>query len=413
MDTVRECEPEPDLSIVGFVGGALFGVREEPEARGRCTGLMKAVIMAGGKGTRLQPLTSNQPKPMIPIVNTPCMEHIVRLLKRYGFEDILVTLEFMPEVIREYFGDGSEWGVKIDYSVEEEPLGTAGSVKYIEDRLTERFVVVSGDALTDVDLEKAVALHEERGAEVTLVLKKVDDPSEFGIVVVEDDGRVSDFLEKPDEEEVFSYTANTGIYIVEPEVLRDIPEGQEYDWSKQQFPKMLEEGRPIYGYVMEGYWEDIGNIEQYMSAQRDVLDGKVRGVRPPGEEVRKGVYIGDGVQVNEEYLEGPVVLGEGVWIADGARVGPYSVLAPNVSVKVGASIKESTVAHGTSIGEGAGLDGALLGRSCTVGDYARLLEGSALGDEVEVGQGATVAAGVSVYPKESIERGAAVTENIY
>jgi mannose-1-phosphate guanylyltransferase / phosphomannomutase len=413
MDTVRECEPEPDLSIVGFVGGALFGVREEPEARGRYTVLMKAVIMAGGKGTRLQPLTSNQPKPMIPIVNTPCMEHIVRLLKRYGFEDILVTLEFMPEVIREYFGDGSEWGVKIDYSVEEEPLGTAGSVKYIEDRLTERFVVVSGDALTDVDLEKAVALHEERGAEVTLVLKKVDDPSEFGIVVVEDDGRVSDFLEKPDEEEVFSYTANTGIYIVEPEVLRDIPEGQEYDWSKQQFPKMLEEGRPIYGYVMEGYWEDIGNIEQYMSAQRDVLDGKVRGVRPPGEEVRKGVYIGDGVQVNEEYLEGPVVLGEGVWIADGAHVGPYSILAPNVSVKVAASIKESTVAHGTSIGEGAGLDGALLGRSCTVGDYARLLEGSALGDEVEVGQGATVAAGVSVYPKESIERGAAVTENIY
>src|SRR5215212_1595394 len=188
MDTVRECEPEPELSIVGFVGGALFRVREEPKARGRCAGLMKAVIMAGGKGTRLQPLTSNQPKPMIPIVNTPCMEHIVRLLKRYGFEDILVTLEFMPEVIREYFGDGSEWGAKIDYSVEEEPLGTAGSVKYIEDRLTERFVVVSGDALTDVDLEKAVALHEERGAEVTLVLKKVDDPSEFGIVVVEDDG---------------------------------------------------------------------------------------------------------------------------------------------------------------------------------------------------------------------------------
>jgi mannose-1-phosphate guanylyltransferase/phosphomannomutase len=373
---------------------------------------MKAVIMAGGKGTRLQPLTSNQPKPMIPIVNTPCMEHIVRLLKRYGFEDILVTLEFMPEVIREYFGDGSEWGVKIDYSVEEEPLGTAGSVKYIEDRLTERFVVVSGDALTDVDLEKAVALHEERGAEVTLVLKRVDDPSEFGIVVVEDDGRVSDFLEKPDEEEVFSYTANTGIYIVEPEVLQDIPEGQEYDWSKEQFPKMLEEGRPIYGYVAEGYWEDIGNIEQYMGAQRDVLDGKVRGVRPPGEEVRKGVYIGDGVQVNEEYLEGPVVLGDGVWIADGARVGPYSVLAPNVSVGAGASIKESTVAEGASIGEGAGLDGALIGRSCTVGDYARILEGSALGDEVEVGQGATVASGVSVYPKESIERGAAVTEDI-
>src|SRR4051795_10592238 len=144
---------------------------------------MKAVIMAGGKGTRLRPLTSNQPKPMIPIVNTPCMEHIVRLLRRHGFDDVLVTLEFMPEVVKGYFGDGSEWDMRIEYSVEEEPLGTAGSVKYVEDRLGERFVVVSGDALTDVDLTQAVAFHEERGAEVTLVLRKVDDPSEFGIVV--------------------------------------------------------------------------------------------------------------------------------------------------------------------------------------------------------------------------------------
>ncbi len=177
---------------------------------------MRAVIMAGGQGTRLRPLTNNQPKPMIPIVNTPCMEHIVRLLKRYGFEDIVVTLEYMPEAIRGYFGDGSAWGVKMEYSVEEEPLGTAGSVKCVEEWLPERFVIVSGDALTDVDLEKAVAFHEERGAEVTLVLKEVDDPSGFGIVVVDDDGRVTEFLEKPDEDEVFSNTANTGIYVVEP-----------------------------------------------------------------------------------------------------------------------------------------------------------------------------------------------------
>src|SRR5918997_306808 len=205
---------------------------------------MKAVIMAGGKGTRLRPLTSNQPKPMIPIANTPCMEHIVRLLKRHGFEDILVTLEFMTEVIQAYCGDGSEWGVSIKYSVEEEPLGTAGSVKFAEDRLTERFVIVSGDALTDVDLTEVLAFHEERKAEATLVLKGVEDPSEFGIVEIEDDGRVANFLEKPDEEEVFSYTANTGIYLLEPSVLDDIPEGQEYDWSKEQFPKMLEERRP-------------------------------------------------------------------------------------------------------------------------------------------------------------------------
>jgi mannose-1-phosphate guanylyltransferase/phosphomannomutase len=374
---------------------------------------MKAVIMAGGKGTRLRPLTSRQPKPMVSIVNTPCMEHIVNLLKDHGFEDILATLEFMPEVIQEYFGDGTGWGVRMEYSVEEEPLGTAGSVKFAEAWLTERFVVISGDALTDVDLESAVAFHEERGAEATLVLKEVDDPSEFGIVVVEDDGRVSDFLEKPDEEEVFSHTANTGMYILEPSVLNDIPEGQEYDFAEELFPKLLEEGRPMYGYVMEGYWEDIGNIEQYMSAQKDVLDGKARGIRLPGEKLREGVYVGRGTQVDEDQLEAPVVLGDNVWLSSSARVGPYSVLGPNVSVEVGASVERSTVAEGSSIGEEAELDGALIGRACRIEARVRLREGSALGDGVSVGEEATISPGASVYPDEFIQSGTEIIEDVY
>ncbi|HEY6752575.1 MAG TPA: NDP-sugar synthase [Rubrobacteraceae bacterium] len=372
---------------------------------------MKAVIMAGGKGTRLRPLTSNQPKPMISIVNKPCMEHIVDLLKRHGFEDVVVTLEYMPEVIQGYFGNGSEWGMNIEYSVEEEPLGTAGSVKDVEDRLKERFVIVSGDALTDVDLTEALSFHEERGAEATLVLKKVDDPSEFGIVTVAEDGRVTDFMEKPDEEEVFSYTANTGIYVLEPSVLKDIPEGQEYDWSKEQFPKMLEEGRSLYGYVMEGYWEDIGNIEQYMGAQRAVLDGEVEGIEPAGERLEGGVYVGRDVRVDEDQLEGPVVLGDNVRVSSGARVGPYSVLASNISVGEGASISRSTVGGESSIGEEAELDGALVMRACNVGPRARVLEGSALGDGTSVGEGATVAPGASVPPGESIDDGAEVTED--
>ena len=373
---------------------------------------MKVVIMAGGKGTRLRPLTSKQPKPMVPIVNTPCMEHIVNLLKHHGFEDILATLEFMPEVIQEYFGDGSGWGVRMEYSVEEEPLGTAGSVKFAEDWLTERFVVISGDALTDVDLGEAVAFHEERGAEATLVLKEVEDPSEFGIVMVEDDGRVSGFLEKPDEEEVFSHTANTGIYILEPGVLKDIPEEQEYDFAEELFPKLLEEGRSMYGYVMEGYWEDIGNIEQYMGAQKDVLDGKVRGIRLPGERLREGVYVGREARADEDQLEGPVVLGDNVRLSSGAHVGPYSVLGPNVSVEVGASVERSTVAEGSSIGEEAELDGALVGRSCRIEARARLLEGSALGDGVSVGEEATISPGASVYPDESVESGNEINEDV-
>ncbi len=375
---------------------------------------MKAVIMAGGQGTRLRPLTSAQPKPMIPVVNVPCMEHIVNLLKRYGFENIVATLEYMPEVIREHFGDGSRWGVEMEYSVEEEPLGTAGSVKYVEGKLGERFVVVSGDALTDVDLGEVVRFHEERGSEVTLVLKKVDDPSEFGIVVVGDDGRVERFLEKPDEDEVFSYTANTGIYVVEPGVLDEIPAGQEYDWSKELFPKLLDEGRSVYGYVMQdpSYWEDIGNIEQYMDAQRAVLDGEVRGVKPPGEEKHEGIFFGDGVEADEGSLEGPVVLGDGVRIAQGATVGPYAILSPGVSVAAGATVARSTVAEGAFIGEGAVLDGALVGGSCEIGAGARLGRGCALGDGVVVGEGAILAEGVSIYGGEKVADGAEVSEDV-
>ncbi len=373
---------------------------------------MKAVIMAGGQGTRLRPLTSNQPKPMIQVANVPCMEHAVNLLQRTGITSILATLAYMPDAIRGYFGDGSAYGVSMEYSVEEEPLGTAGSVKYVEDRLGSRFIVVSGDALTDVDLGAVISFHEEKDAEVTLVLKKVDDPSEFGIVVTDEDGRVQRFLEKPDEDEVFSYTANTGIYVVEPEVLGVIPEGQEYDWSKEVFPKLLEEGRPVYGYAMEGYWEDIGNIGQYMDAQRAVLDGEVQGIVPPGEPLREGVYVGRGAEFEEDALVAPVVIGEGAKISSGARVGPHTVLGANVTIGAGASVARSTVAEGARIGDGAELDGALVGRSCEVGARARLREGSALGDEVEVGEGATVASGVSVYPGEKIGADTEVTEDV-
>ena len=373
---------------------------------------MKAVIMAGGKGTRLRPLTSNRPKPMIPVANLPCMEHILNLLKRHDLTDVLATLEYMPDLIRDYFGDGSGWGVSLEYSVEEEPLGTAGSVKFVEDRLPGRFVVVSGDALTDVDLDAAIAFHEERGAEVTLVLKEVDDPTEFGIVVTGDDGRIERFLEKPDEEEAFSSTANTGIYIVEPGVLGAIPAREEYDWAEDVFPKMLDEGRPLYGYVMRGYWEDIGNIGQYLDAQRAVLDGEAKGIELPGEQWREGVHVGRGVRFDEDAIVAPVLLGENVRVEPGARVGPHSVIAANVSIEANAEVSRSTVAEDAKIGDGAKLDGALVGRSCRVGARARLLEGSALGDEVVVGEGATVARGVGVYPGERIEDGVEVEEDV-
>ena len=237
---------------------------------------MKAVVMAGGEGTRLRPLTSNQPKPMVPIVGKPCMEHILDLLRRHGLTEVVVTLAFMPQAIRAYFGDGEALEMDIDYSVEEQPLGTAGSVRLAHARLAETFLVISGDALCDVDLGGLVEAHRAKGAAVTIGLKSVDNPLEFGIVVTDDDGRVERFLEKPSWGQVFSDTINTGIYVLEPEVLRHVPDDRPYDFSKELFPLLLEMGRPIYGHVLDGYWQDIGNLDQFRQANFDALEGSVQ-----------------------------------------------------------------------------------------------------------------------------------------
>src|ERR1700759_4660250 len=236
---------------------------------------MRAVVMAGGEGTRLRPLTSNQPKPMVSICGKPCIEHIVELVHRYGIDDVVVTLAFMPQVIRGYLGDGSSLGVRIEYAVEDQPLGTAGSVRNAIHLLDETFVVISGDALCDFDLREIVAFHKERGSLATIALKSVDNPLEFGVVIVDDEGRIERFLEKPSWGQVFSDTINTGVYVLEPELLEHIPTDRPYDFSKELFPLLLEMGRPIYGFVCEGYWQDIGNLDQYRQANFDALDGKV------------------------------------------------------------------------------------------------------------------------------------------
>src|SRR5215207_6091362 len=375
---------------------------------------MKAIIMAGGQGTRLRPLTSDQPKPMIRIVNLPCMEHIVNLLSRHGITDIAVTLQFMPEEIQDYFGDGSEWGVNMRYSIEDAPAGTAGSVKMAEQQLGlegERLLIISGDALTDADLSRLVEFHEEKGSEATMVLKSVENPLDFGIVITEEDGRISRFLEKPAWGQVFSDTVNTGIYLLEPSVMDEIPDPEdgEYDFSKELFPALLEEGRPLYGYVTDDYWEDIGTLEQFAGAQRDVLDGKVNGVRPPGTRLRESIYVGRRAQVDDDELEGPLVIGENVRVDEGAKISPYSVFSDNGVISAGATVERSVVAEGTYVGEGAELIDTLVGRNSYVQARARLLERSALGDDVIVGEGATVAPEVTIYPHKTIESGAIVT----
>src|SRR5919202_863584 len=231
--------------------------------------------MAGGEGTRLRPLTSNQPKPLMPLVNRPMMEHVVHLLRKHGFDDIVVTLAFLPQSIRSYFGDGAEFDVRLAYATEQTPLGTAGSVRNAMDELDDTFLVISGDVLTDIDLTALVRFHEEHKGVATVALKSMENPLEFGIVITREDGSIERFLEKPTWGEVFSDTVNTGVYVFEPEIFDAIPGETSVDFSGDVFPKLLADGKPLYGYVADGYWEDVGTLEAYIRAHRDVLDGRV------------------------------------------------------------------------------------------------------------------------------------------
>src|ERR1700751_2311120 len=233
--------------------------------------------MAGGEGTRLRPMTANQPKPLLPVANRPIMEHVLRLLRRHGFGETVGTLPFPAALARNYFGDGEEFGMSLQYSTEEMPLGTAGSVRNAEDALRdEPFLVISGDALTDMDLTDLVSFHKDKGALVTVALAKVPDPLEVGILTTAEDGQVQRFLEKPTWGQVFSDTVNTGLYVMEPEVLAEVPPGQVVDWSADVFPKLLDRAGPLFGYVSDSYSEGVGTHLRYLEAQADVLAGRVQ-----------------------------------------------------------------------------------------------------------------------------------------
>jgi mannose-1-phosphate guanylyltransferase / phosphomannomutase len=373
---------------------------------------MKAVVMAGGEGTRLRPLTSNQPKPMVTIVGKPCMEHIVDLVKKHGFEDIIVTLAFMPQAIRGYFGGGETHGVQIRYSVEESPAGTAGSVKLAEDALDEPFVVISGDALCDIDLTDLVRFHKERNATVTIALKSVENPLEFGIVVTDEEGRIDRFLEKPSWAQVFTDTINTGIYAIEPEVLRHIPTDRPFDFSKELFPLLLEKGDPLYGYVAEGYWQDIGNLDQYRQANFDALDERVE-LNLSGIRLRGNIWIGEGVELADlDSVEGPAFIGNYCRIAPQATVGPHSVLGSNVVLREHARTVRSIIDTGTSVGRSALVEGAIVGRMCDLRDHSRLHEAVTVGDQSTIGEQSVVMPGVRIYPFKEVEAGAHVDRNV-
>ncbi len=369
--------------------------------------------MAGGEGTRLRPMTANQPKPLLPVANRPIMEHVLRLLRRHGFSETVVTVQFLASMVRNYFGDGEDFGMSLQYATEEMPLGTAGSVKNAEDALRdEPFLVISGDALTDIDLSDLVRFHKDNGALVTVGLARVPDPLEFGIVIADDDGRIQRFLEKPTWGQVFSDTVNTGIYVMEPEVLKEVASGEVVDWSGQVFPRLLERGAPVFGWVADGYWEDVGTLESYLKAQADVLSGKVT-AEIGGFEVSPGVWVAEGAEVDPEaVLTGPMCIGDYAKIEAGAQLREFTVIGSNVVVKEGAFLHRAVVHNNVYVGIGVTLRGCVVGKNTDVMASARIEEGAVVGDECVIEPEAYISAGVKVYPFKTIEAGAVVNTSV-
>ena len=369
--------------------------------------------MAGGEGTRLRPMTANQPKPMLPVANRPIMEHVLRLLKRHGFDETIVTVQFLAALVRNYFGDGEEFGMSLQYATEEMPLGTAGSVRNAEDALRdEPFLVISGDALTDMDLSAMVKFHKEKGALVTVGLARMPNPLEFGIVITQEDGRIQRFLEKPTWGQVFSDTVNTGLYVMEPEVLAEVPPGEMVDWSGDVFPKLLKRGAPLFGYVSDRYWEDVGTHESYLKVQADVLDRRVQ-TDIAGFEVSPGVWVAEGAEVDTDaVLTGPLCIGDYAKIEAGAHLREYTVIGSNVVVKEGAFLHRAVVHNNVYIGQGVTLRGCVIGKNTDVMRLARIEEGAIVGDECVIEPEAYLSAKVKVYPFKTIEAGAVVNNSV-
>lgn len=374
---------------------------------------MRAVLMAGGSGTRLRPLTCDLPKPMVPILNRPIAEHIINLLKRNNIREVIATLYYLPDVMRDYFQDGSDFGVEMTYAVEDDqPLGTAGCVKNIEELLDTTFVVISGDSITDFDLQKAITFHKQKKSKATLVLTRVPNPVEFGVVILDKHQRINRFLEKPSTSEIFSDTVNTGTYILEPEVLQYLPDNEESDFSKDLFPLLLAKNEPIYGFIAEGYWCDVGSLETYRQAQYDALEGKVI-LDFAYEETSPGFWLGQNSYIDSTAkITPPVLIGHNCRIGPGVVIEKGSVIGDNVTVGAGADLKRPILWNGVTIGDESYLAACVIARGTRVDRRAKILEGAVVGPLCTIGEEAQISPSVRVWPSKRIESGAILNINL-
>lgn len=375
---------------------------------------MKAVIMAGGFGTRIQPLTGSMPKPMIPLFNRPIMLHIVELLKKYDITDLVMLLYHQPFYIKNFFRDGADFGVKITYVTPLQDMGTAGAVKAAEKYLNERFMVISGDLLTDFNLKKIIDFHAEKKARATITLTSVKDPLQFGVVITDKEKRISQFLEKPGWGEVISDTINTGIYVLEPEILKYIPEGENFDFSQDLFPLMLKKKDALFGVTAKGYWRDIGNTDSYREAYHDIFKGKVnlKIDEPKLDFVGKDLRIGVDVKLeNPEGLDGTVVIGDNSQVLGDVRI-KDSVIGRNCTLESGVRLSRCVIWDNSYVKKGARITDSVICSNVRIGLGATLEEGVIVADDTSIGDEAVIKSDVKIWPKKTIEAGATVTSNM-
>jgi mannose-1-phosphate guanylyltransferase len=343
---------------------------------------MKAILLAGGKGTRLRPLTIHTPKPIVPIFNRPFLHYQIDLLRQVPeIDEVILSLNYQPRRIEEIFGDGSGLGIKIRYVVEPAPLGTAGAIKYAGDQLTESVVVFNGDVLTEIDLAAVLRLHRERKARATIVLTPVENPTAYGLVETDADGNIKRFIEKPKPEEITTDNINAGIYILEPDTFDRIPSNVSWSIERSYFPSLIERGETFVGYIYNGYWIDIGTPEKYMQVHRDIMDGRYKaapfaGLPAPRSWVAEDARVEDGAIV-----DGPCFIDEGVLLKAGARVGPYSVIGRQCQIEEEARIEGAIVWPNGRIGRDASVTHAIVGRNCHIGRSAAVNSGTVLGDK--------------------------------
>lgn len=362
-------------------------------------------MMAGGKGTRLRPLTLVRPKPMIPLVNKPIIKYTVDRLSKFGFKDIIMTLNYMSTHIKNYFKDGSRFGVDVKYSVEKWPLGTGGSVKKAEKYIDDTFMVVSGDVLTDVDFKDVLKFHKEKGALATMVLTEVNDPSHFGIAVMDKENKITEYLEKPSPEEAFSNVANTGIYIFQPEIFDffEKEEGkEEVDFSKDIFPEIIKKDAGIYGYVFNGYWNDVGRPETFMQATYDILDQKMeqsfyKSKIEEGVGKIGNIWVGENVSIDKKArIEGPVVIGDNCTIEKGCKISRGSVIGDNVSIGKDVKVDGSVILSDSIIEDNSFLSECIIDTKCLIDKNTVLESGVVAGSLVEIGENSIVRSSRSI-----------------